>query len=207
MTALYRETMTPAVLAWDPSSNNQAMLAGQSSLVMNAISITRAAENDHLPIGARIALARPPRGPVRRVGLPHATSVYVVWKFAENVEGAKAFLVDLVGHFREAFQASESYNFPAFPGRVPDLATLLRNDPKATPPDKYAVLADALEWMTNLGAPGHANAAVDDAYGTWVLNTMFARAATGAVTAEEAVDEADRKQRQIWEKWKARGLL
>ena len=207
MTALYRETMTPAVLAWDPSSNNRAMLAGQSSLVMNAISITRAAENDHLPIGARIALARPPRGPVRRVGLPHATSVYVVWKFAENVEGAKAFLVDLVGHFREAFQASESYNFPAFPGRVPDLATLLRNDPKATPPDKYAVLADALEWMTNLGAPGHANAAVDDAYGTWVLNTMFARAATGAVTAEEAVDEADRKQRQIWEKWKARGLL
>ncbi|HET9155505.1 MAG TPA: carbohydrate ABC transporter substrate-binding protein, partial [Myxococcaceae bacterium] len=46
VTALYREAMTPAVLAWDPSSNNRAMLAGQSSLVMNAISITRSAEND-----------------------------------------------------------------------------------------------------------------------------------------------------------------
>ena len=88
-----------------------------------------------------------------------------------------------------------------------DLGALLAKDPKATPPDKYAVLADALEWMTNLGAPGHANAAVDDAYGTWVLNTMFARAATGADSAEDAVKQADQKLRQIWSKWKARGLL
>ena len=207
VTALYREAMTPAVLAWDPSSNNRAMLAGQSSLVMNAISITRSAENDRLPIGSKIALARPPRGPARRIGLPHATSVYVVWKFAENVEGAKAFLVDLVGHSREAFQASESYDFPAFPDRVKDLPALLAKDPKASPPDKYAVLADALDWMTNLGAPGYANAALDDAYGTWVLNTMFARAATAADTAEAAVKQADQKLRQIWQKWQARALL
>ena len=207
VTALYREAMTPAVLAWDPSSNNRAMLAGQSSLVMNAISITRSAENDRLPIGSKIALARPPRGPARRIGLPHATSVYVVWKFAENVEGAKAFLVDLVGQSREAFQASESYDFPAFPDRVKDLPALLAKDPKASPPDKYAVLADALDWMTNLGAPGYANAALDDAYGTWVLNTMFARAATGADTAEAAVKQADQKLRQIWQKWQARALL
>jgi len=207
VTALYREAMTPAVLAWDPSSNNRAMIAGQSSLVMNAISITRTAENDRLPIGPSIALARPPQGPARRLGLPHATSVYVVWKFAENVEGAKAFLVDLVGQSREAFQASESYNFPAFPDRVKDLGVLLARDPKATPPGKYAVLSDALEWMTNLGAPGYANAALDDAYGTWVLNTMFARAATGAESAENAVAQADRKLRQIWGKWQARGLV
>ena len=205
--ALYREAMTPAVLAWDPSSNNRAMLAGQSSLVMNAISITRSAENDRLPIASKIALARPPRGPAGRIGLPHATSVYLIWKFAENVEGAKTFLVDLVGQSREAFQASESYNFPAFPDRVKDLGALLSKDAKATPPDKYAVLADALEWMTNLGAPGYANAALDDAYGTWVLNTMFARAATGADSPEAAVNQADQKLRQIWQKWQAHGLL
>ena len=207
VTALYRETMTPAVLAWDPSSNNRAMLAGQSSLVMNAISITRSAENDRLPIGSKISIAPPPRGPARRIGLPHATSVYVIWKFAENVDGAKAFLVDLVGQAREAFQASGSYNFPAFPDRVKDLAQLLAKDPKATPPEKYSVLAGALTWMTNLGAPGYANAALDEAYGTWVLNTMFARAATGADSAEVAVEQADRKLRQIWQKWQARGVL
>src|SRR5262249_51008306 len=207
VTALYREAMTPAVLAWDPSSNNRAMLAGQSSLVMNAISITRSAENDKLPIGSKIAIARPPAGPARRIGLAHATSVYVIWKFAENVEGAKAFLVDLVGQSREAFRASASYDFPACSDRVKDIPALLAKDPKATPPDKYAVLADALDWMTNLGAPGSANAALDEAYGTWVLNTMFARAATGADSAEVAVEQADRKLRQIWQKWQARGVL
>ncbi len=207
VTALYREAMTPAVLAWDPSSNNRAMLAGQSSLVMNAISITRSAEKDKLPISSKIAIAPPPRGPAGRTGLPHATSVYVVWKFAENVAGAKAFLVDLVGQSREVFQASESYNFPAFPDRVKDLRALLAKDPQATPPDKYAVLADAFSWMTNLGAPGYANAALDEAYGTWVVNTMFARAATGADSPEGAVKQADQKLRQIWQKWQARGLV
>jgi multiple sugar transport system substrate-binding protein len=139
--------------------------------------------------------------------MPHATSVYVVWKFAENVEGAKAFLVDLVGHSREAFQASESYDFPAFPDQVKDLGTLLAKDAKATPPDKYAVLADSLSSISNLGAPGYANAALDEAYSTWVVNTMFARAATGADSPEEAVKQADKKLRQIWQKWQARGLV
>jgi len=90
---------------------------------------------------------------------------------------------------------------------VTDLPALLAKDPKASPPDKYAVLSDALDWMTNLGAPGYANAALDDAYGTWVLNTMFARAATAADTAEAAVKQADQKLRQIWQKWQARALL
>ena len=41
VTALFKEAETPEVLAWDPSSNNRQMLAGRSSVVLNAISITR----------------------------------------------------------------------------------------------------------------------------------------------------------------------
>src|SRR6202040_3757325 len=69
--ALFEETMTPEVLAWDPSSNNRQMLAGRSSLVLNAISITRAGENDKLPIHEKIALAKAAKGPVRQIGLEH----------------------------------------------------------------------------------------------------------------------------------------
>ena len=206
VTALYRETMTPSVLAWDPSSNNRAMLAGKSSLVMNAISITRAAESDGLPIADRILLAGAARGPAHRLALAHATSVYVVWRFAENVEGAKRFLVDLVGSARQSFLASQAYAFTAYPGQVPDLAQLLARDAGGVPPDKYALLASALDWTTHLGAPGPSSAAVDDCYGTWVINTMFARAASGDLSAEEAVKEADQRCRRIWERWKERGL-
>ena len=49
MKALYQETETPEVFTWTPPSNNQAMLAGRVSFVMNAISITRQAEREHLP--------------------------------------------------------------------------------------------------------------------------------------------------------------
>jgi len=87
------------------------------------------------------------------------------------------------------------------------MAALLKQDAKGKPGDKYAVLTDALEWATNVGYPGYSNAAVDEAYSTWVLNTMFARAATGAVSPEDAVKEAEGKYQAIWAKWRERRLI
>jgi multiple sugar transport system substrate-binding protein len=205
--ALYQEAMSPEVLSWDASSNNRAMLAGKASVVLNAISVTREGENKQMPIADDIWLAKAAKGPVRRMGLEHVMSVYCIWKFAENVDGAKKFLVDYVGNFHRAFEASEYYNFPCWPKQVPDIKQLVSNDKKAKPPDKYAVLADSLEWATNVGFPGYANAAIDEIYSTWVLNVMFAQAATGALSPEDAVKEADEKCRRIFEKWRERKLL
>jgi multiple sugar transport system substrate-binding protein len=205
--ALYQDAMSPEVLSWDASSNNRAMLAGKVSMVLNAISVTREAENKGMPIHEKIWLSKPARGPVRRMGLEHVMSIYTIWKFSKNPEGAKKFLIDYVGAFREAFLAGQFYNFPCFPSRVPDLADLVKKDPKANPPDKYAVLAGALDWATNVGYPGYSNAAVDEGYSTWVLNTMFARAATGSMTPEDAVQEAEKKYQAIWAKWKERKLI
>jgi len=205
--ALYTETMTPEVLAWDASSNNRAMLSGKSSVVLNAISVTRAAENDKMPISEKIWLAKAAKGPVRRQGLEHVMSVYVIWKFADNIDGAKKFLVDYVGNFHQAFEGSEFYNFPCWPKQVPDLKQLIAKDSKAQPPDKYAVLADSLDWATNVGFPGYATAAIDDGYSTWVLNTMFAKAATGALSPEEALKDAEAQYKKIWEKWADRKLI
>src|SRR5262249_58502668 len=73
--ALYTEAMTPEVLAWDPSSNNRAMLSGRSSLILNAISITREAENRGMEIGSKILLAKAAQGPVRRIGVEHVMGV------------------------------------------------------------------------------------------------------------------------------------
>src|SRR2546426_2959770 len=177
--ALYTETMSPEVLSWDASSNNRAMLAGKASVVLNAISITREGENKGMPIHENIWLAKAAKGPVRRMGLEHVMSNYVVWKFAANIEGAKKFLADYVGNFAQAFKASEFYNFPCFMKQVPDLQQQLQKDSKAKPADKYAVLGDALDWATNVGYPGYSNAAIDDGYSTWVLNTMFGQASAG----------------------------
>ncbi|MDH3237913.1 MAG: extracellular solute-binding protein, partial [Deltaproteobacteria bacterium] len=205
--ALFEEAMTPEVLAWDASSNNRAMLSGKVSAVLNAISVTRTAENEKMPIADRIMITKAAKGPVRRIGLEHVMDVYVIWKFAENIEGAKKFLVDYIGDFRKAFLASEFYNFPCFPKTVPDINKLIAHDPKANPPDKYAVLSDVLDWATNVGYPGYANAGIAEVFSTWVLNTMFAKAAVGAETPEAALAQAEAACKRIWDKWKERGMM
>ena len=113
-------------------------------------------------IGLTPALA----GPVRRIASEHVMNCYVVWKFAENPDTAKQFLVDLIDHFADVFREGESYNFPSFPGSLPDLAQRIANDPKADPPDKYKVLGSVLDWATNVGFPGYATAAIDEVFNT-----------------------------------------
>jgi multiple sugar transport system substrate-binding protein len=205
--ALFQEAQTPEVFSWDPSSNNRQMLAGKSSLVLNAISIARSAESDKMPIGSKIALARAAKGPVGRIGLEHVMNCYVVWKFADNIDGAKKFLVDYVESFKTAFLASQFYNFPCFSQTVPDLKQVISNDPRAEPHDKYAVLQDVLDWATNVGYPGYASAAIDETFSTWVINTMFAKAANGAETPENAMAHAESAMKAIWAKWKDRGMI
>jgi multiple sugar transport system substrate-binding protein len=205
--ALFEQTETPEVFAWDASSNNRQMLAGRSSLVLNAISITRAGENDKMPIHEKIALAKPPKGPVRQIGLEHLMSCYLVWKFSENIDGAKQFLVDYIDNFKQGFMASEFYNFPCFSTTVPDLTQLIAKDSKAVPPDKYAVLSDVLDWATNVGYPGYSNAAINETFNTWAINTMFAEAAAGAETPENALARAEAKMKAIWAKWKDRKMI
>jgi multiple sugar transport system substrate-binding protein len=205
--ALYQDAMTPEVLTWDSASNNNAMLAGSASLALNAISLTRTGENQQLPVTDRILLARAARGPARAVALPHMMNVYAIWKFASNVADAKKFLVDYIGNFRHAFAAGSYYNFPSFPATVPDLRKQIASDPKASPPNKYAVLDDVLTWTVNVGYPGHTNAAVDEIFNNWALNEMFAKAATGADTPERALDVAHAQCEKVWAKWRARGKL
>lgn len=205
--ALYEETMTDEVFTWDASSNNRMMLAGQGSLALNAISIPREGEKQKLPVADHIWLARAAKGPARRMGLEHVMDVYVIWKFADNIDGAKQFLVDYVGNFKPAFLASEYCNLPCFTQTVPDLKNLLAHDPRAKPADKYKVLEDSLAWATNVGYPGYANAATDEIFSTWVISTMFAQAASGKLSPEDALHQADQEVRRIFKKWKDRGKI
>jgi multiple sugar transport system substrate-binding protein len=204
---LFQDTMTSEVMAWDASSNNRTMLAGKISLCLNAISVTREGENKNIPGTQNIWLSQALQGPARRIGMEHVMDCYVIWKFAENIDGAKKFLVDYIDNFRQGFLGSEFYNFPCFPSTVPDLQTLIADDPKAQPHDKYKVLGTLMKQATNVGFPGHANAATDEIFNTWVLNTMFAKAASGAATPENAVQQADAACKRIFAKWREKGMV
>src|SRR5215475_9900252 len=153
MKALFEESETPEVFTWTPPSNNQGMLAGKVSYVANAISITRQAEREHMPIDKDIMISRALKGPARRIAAEHVMNCYVVWDFAENKDGAQQFLIDYIDAFHDGFVAGQFYNFPCFPSTVPNLGKEISHDPRATPPEKYNVLADVLSWATNVGYP------------------------------------------------------
>jgi len=202
MRDLYKQAETAEVFSWDPSSNNRGILSGKLSYVANAISVTRAAEKDNPEMSKQIQLRPALKGPVRRIAAEHVMDCYAIWDFAENKEGAKQFLVDLINDFESAFKNSEFYNFPCFPPTVPNLKELIGNDPKASPPDKYKVLGNVLEWATNIGYPGYATAAIDEVFNTFVIPTLFAKVARGDVSPEDGARTAEQELKRIFDKWK-----
>jgi multiple sugar transport system substrate-binding protein len=202
MKALQTDAQTPEVFTWDPSSNNRAILAGRVSYVQNAISVTREAEKNNPKMSQLIQLVKALRGPAAALASEHVMSCYAVWNFSNNKDGAKQFLVDLINNFPAAFRASEFYNFPSFANTVPDLAKEVSYDPKASPPDKYKVIADALNWSTNIGHPGYATPPISEIFNTWVVPTMFAKAARGQSTPEQAAKDAEAECKRIFARWK-----
>lgn len=205
---IYRTGMTDEVFGWDASSNNRLLTSGRGSLILNTVSAMRAAEQQDPELASKIALAPVPTGSAGdRPRSTHALGSYVIWKFSPNIDLAKQFLVDLSLSYRDAFTQSGFFNLPAFPGAVPDLADLVAKDSAARPQNKYAVLADAAGWSTNVGSPGPFNAAVDEVFNTFIISKMFSAAARGEKSPGDAVAAAEAEMRPIFEKWRERGKI
>lgn len=205
--ALYEDTLSAEMFSWNPSSNNRMMLAGRCSLVLNAISITRSGEVNQIPIADKTHLVAVVKGPMQRVGLPHLMSHYVIWQFSKNIDLAQQFLLDYIGRFREAFLASQFFNFPCFPNTVKDMTALLSSDPSASPPTKYAGLSSAAQWSINLGYPGYANAAIDEVFNQSLISNMFAQVASGAASVDQALNETQKKAELIFKHWQAQKMI
>jgi multiple sugar transport system substrate-binding protein len=206
--ALYEEAMSTDVLSWsDITANDRAMLAGEISLTMNRIDIIRTGEHLQLPVAAKLAVAKVPQGPVQRLGPATLSYNLGIWQFADNGDGAKQFLVDLIGNSREVLLASEFSDFPCCPQTVPDIAELLAADAQAQPPDKYRLLADAADWTAYSYYPGYLSVATDETVTAGLLQRMFTNAATGKMTPEEALTQADQEIRRIYQKWQDLGKI
>ncbi|MDR7520500.1 MAG: hypothetical protein QN123_13150 [Armatimonadota bacterium] len=220
---LFREVMTPAVLSWNAASNNLALNARETSYILNSISAYRSAQDQRLAVASDIFFTPALRGPAEARVATHVMGVWVIWRFSRAPDLAKEFLLHLLDNYRDAVMASKLYNFPSFWGTVADKNVPLAQKPaegrrwirsrvfrdpfESLPPDKLKVLADAENWSTNVGYPGTANPAEGEIFDTYVLTDMFAKAATGQLTPKQAVEEAHRRSREIFEKWRRAGLV
>jgi len=57
---------------------------------------------------------------------------------------------------------------------------------------------DVSDLTVNVGFPGYANAAIDGVFGKWVLPKMFARATSGNVALEDALNQGHIEAKQIY---------
>jgi multiple sugar transport system substrate-binding protein len=205
MRDIYKRGMTNEIFAWTAASNNQGYLSSRLSLVVNAISIIRSAEDQNPALAKNTSIAPIPRGPVQRLGLEHVMGVYTIWKFAKNKGLAKRFIADLETNYQGAFKNSKFYNFPAFRGAVHNYAGQLAADPHK---GKYKVLdLIARKYTANVGYPGFSNAAIDEIFNTWLVPQMFAQVAQGKMTPAEAAKAAEHEFKPIFAKWRGRGKL
>ncbi len=200
--ALYEDAGTPQQLTWGPSGNVRAMLARKTSCTINAISLLRAAEKKNPELAKHILLSPPLLGSAGIMAVPHVTNCSVVWNFAENKDGAKQFLADLIDNFKTVYEKSQGCNFPVYQNTVPDLITRLSKDPKADPSFKYEALKDALHWTPNLGFPGYANPVAMEVFNTFVIPRMFMSVVKGELSPEDAARAAETEAKRIFEKWK-----
>ncbi|HEX6595483.1 MAG TPA: extracellular solute-binding protein, partial [Acidimicrobiales bacterium] len=209
MSRLFRATMTDEVFAWNAASNNQGLIAGSLSYILNSISAYRTAQTANPDVASDVYFTPPLKGP-QGVGLAseHVIPIYVIPNHARNPDAAKEFILHLVANYAQATNNSELYTFPAFPQTVPQLNGWLENDPYGSQPaNKLAFLKDAERWSTTVGHPGPANAAIGEVFDTFILPKMMARAARGERTPREAVQDAEAEIRPIFERWRQRGLV
>ncbi|HTP83202.1 MAG TPA: extracellular solute-binding protein [Alphaproteobacteria bacterium] len=200
VTALYKEAMTSDVLSWNDTSNNQYIASGFSSYIINPISAYRSTQQINKKLADDIYVIKPPKGPAKTI-MGAASEFYGIWNFAKNQEAAKEFLRHYAANWPEAFKASEGYNNPCFANLVPKPMPILSNDPTSTPHDKLAILQDSDQWSAIPGYPGPATPAMDEIYYNFILNDMMAKAATGALSAEDSVKAAAQQCETILRKW------
>ncbi|GMQ79032.1 MAG: ABC transporter substrate-binding protein [Anaerolineae bacterium] len=213
---LYANTMTEEVFAWGAASNNQGLIAGELSYILNSISAYRSLQKIDPEAADNIGFVQALKGPRGdQHASAHVWNLYIIPKYVEKgspeFKAAEEFLLHLTANYNQAVFNSELYNFPAFESTVPQLigeGSWLEKDPFGSrPADKLTVLLTAKDTVTYLGWPGPSNPAIAEVYSTFIIPTMMGKAALGELTPEEAVAQAEEQIEQIFEKWREKGFV
>lgn len=208
MASLFDGAMTDEVFSWNAASNNQGLVAGKLSYILNSISAYRTSQDTDQEVADDTFFVPALEGPGAALAAQHVMYNWIVPQHAENPDAAKEFLLHYTDNFESVSYHSKLYDFPAWESLVPSLNGWLENDPfGSNPSDKLSVLTTSRDWATNIGHPGPANTAIGEVFGLPIIPNMFARAARGEVTPEEAVTEAATEIETIFAKWRDRGLV
>jgi len=192
--ALYKY-MSPQVLGWDGAGNNNWLLSGVGSYIINPISVIVSANQLGTSLPQNLTMELPPAGPEGRYV---TTSIYTfgIPKWSQNVNLAKEFLLYLYKpeNFIGWVNASGGYNMPLFT----DMSRF-ENLPIWKQYPNYQVLFGFGKWMHMSFWPAPSSGKDQLAYNLYIIPNMFAHAVTGW-TDEQAISWAKSQLETIYGK-------
>jgi multiple sugar transport system substrate-binding protein len=191
------ETFIPGTLSWNDTNNNRAFLSGEISLTRNGISIYFAAKNSQNPSERAIADDMhhhiDPVGPIGHSTELNSYTQYVVFKFSRFPNAAKAFLAFMMDpeQMNPWIEASIGYVTPANPGF--ESHPIWTSDPKITP------FRDGVRNMLWSGYAGPLGLASAQTMADYIVVNMFAEAASGARTPQQAAERAAERANRYYQ--------
>jgi len=208
MSKLFKQAMTDEVFSWNAASNNQGLIAGKLSYIVNSISAWRTAQEANPAVADDVFFVPALQGPEAAIAAQHVLYNWIVPNHGKNPDAAKEFLLHYTANFESATYHSKLYDFSAWNKLTPRRDAWLGDDPYSqNNKDRLKFLKDAEPWSVNIGYPGPANTAEGEVFNTFIIPNMFAKAARGEMSAKDAVAWGESQVTPIFQKWRTAGLV
>jgi multiple sugar transport system substrate-binding protein len=191
---LFQKGMTDEVFSWDDSGNNLFLLSGRGSWVDNATSAYITARNQQPQVYENSAIALQPKGPgskgARRNGVD--ANAWAVWKWANDPDTAKAFIVDWYAQWQEWGKVTSGYNSPP-------LVDMWKKPMPGLEDPNFKIMEDWREVAFVAGYEGPFSSAIEEVNATFVMPNMFLRAVRGE-TPDAAMKWGEAEYKRIFQK-------
>jgi multiple sugar transport system substrate-binding protein len=191
---LFNKGMTDEVFSWDDTGNNLLLLSGRGSWVDNATSAYITARNQAPDVYNNSAIALQPKGPgakgQRRNGVD--SNAWGVWKWANDPDTAKAFIVDWFAQWQEWGKVTSGYNSPP-------LQDMWKKPMPGLEDPNFQIMQDWREVASVAGYPGPFSSSIEEVNSTFVLPNMFLRAVRGE-TPDAAMKWGESEYKRIFQK-------
>ena len=195
VTPAYLADKTAALdyLSWSGSGNNEAFMAGKITFTPNGPSILFQEDSTKHPLRKDTAIKLMPRGPAGR-----NLALTFVMNWGVPVDGkqqkeARALVSCIMS--KDKFTA---YMTGSFQQAVPFFKNLINDDYWNNPDGK--IIAETVKLGRPVGWPGPTTPAAAEVISSNVLTDMMTRVIVDKVTPEKAIEEADKRIKEIYER-------
>jgi len=185
------KTVPPDAMSWTGFGNNEAFLTGKIAFTFNGPSIYYVLEKERRPILKDTLMAIKPAGPA---GRNHDVLLlsWTVFSSSKQVDAAKDLIrfVMSTDEAKKYMQQSWGQMVPAF--------ERLRQDPYWLKNESYRAVLEAPKYARTPGWPGPLTAAAAEVVATHVLTDLCARVIVDGWDIEKALEEADKRIKDIY---------